>query len=159
MTWEFLADNLPHATASLNAFATILLVAGLIRIKHGQVRKHKNMMLTALAISMLFLVLYLVHKVALFETTGSFNKRFPRDPAIASPAARITYFAILFTHLPLAITVPVLTLRAVYLAMKGRIIAHKKLVRWVFPIWMYVSVTGVLVYLMLYQLYAVKPSN
>ncbi len=154
MSWQFLAENLPHATASLNALATVLLVIGLYRIKHGQVRKHKNMMLAALSVSMLFLVLYLLHKVALFETTGAFNKKFPRDPAIASDAARVTYFAILFTHLPLAILVPILALRAVYLAMKGRIMAHKKLVRWAYPIWMYVSITGVLVYLMLYQFYA-----
>ena len=154
MSWQFLADNLPHVTASLNAIAAVLLGLGLYRIKQGQARKHKTMMVRALAVSMVFLACYLLHKVALYETTGSFNKRFPRDPAIASQGAQITYFAILFTHLPLAITVPFLALRAVYLAMKGRIIAHKKLVRWAYPIWMYVSVTGVLVYLMLYQIYA-----
>jgi putative membrane protein len=156
VSWDFLANNLPHVTASLNAVATGLLLVGLIHIKHGRVRKHKNLMLMALVVSMVFLGFYLLHKVALYETTGSFNKRFPRDPAIAPVAAQYTYFAILFTHLPLAILVPILTLRAVFLAMKGRIIAHKKLVRWAYPIWMYVSVTGVLVYLMLYQFYAVK---
>ena len=155
MNWQFLADNLPHLTASLNAIAIVLLGIGLFRIKHGQARKHRNVMLTAVAVSMVFLACYLLHKFALYETTGAFNKRFPRDPEIASQAAQYTYFAILFTHLPLAITVPFLTLRAVYLAMKGRIVAHKRLVRWAYPIWMYVSVTGVLVYLMLYQLYAV----
>jgi protein SCO1/2/putative membrane protein len=60
----------------------------------------------------------------------------------------------LLTHVLLAMTVPFLALRAVYLAMKGRIVAHKRLVRYAYPIWMYVSVTGVLVYLMLYQIYA-----
>jgi putative membrane protein len=156
VNWEFLSNNLPHVTASLNALATGLLINGLIQIKKGRVRKHKNMMLTALVVSMVFLGFYLLHKVALYETTGAFNKRFPRDTAVASLTAQYTYFAILFTHLPLAILVPFLTLRAVYLAMKGRIVAHKKLVRWAYPIWIYVSVTGVLVYLMLYQLYAVK---
>ena len=155
MIWEFLAKNLPHLTASLNAITIVLLVFGLVRIKQGQARKHKTIMLNAFIVSMVFLTCYLLHKVALYETTGSFNKKFPRDPAIAPLAAQYTYFAILFTHLPLAITVPVFALRAIYLAMKGRIIAHKKLVRWAYPIWMYVSVTGVLVYLMLYQLYAV----
>ena len=67
--------------------------------------------------------------------------------------ATTTYYVILVTHLLLAMTVPFLALRAVYLAMKGRIVAHKKLVRYAFPIWMYVSITGVLVYLMLYQLF------
>lgn len=153
MSWEFLANQLPHVTASLNAAAILLLIIGLIRIKNGQARRHKTVMLTALAVSIAFLACYLLHKVALYETTGSFNKKFSRDPAVASDAARYTYFGILSTHLPLAMLVPFLALRAVYLAMKGRIVAHKRLVRWTFPIWMYVSVTGVLVYLMLYQLY------
>lgn len=153
--WQFLADNLPHATATLNATATVLLALGLIRIRQGNPRAHKKMMLAALCVSGVFLALYLLHKVALYQTTGEPNKRFPTDPLIASDAARYTYFSILGTHLVLAIAVPFLALRAVYLAMKGRIIAHKKLVRFAYPIWMYVSVTGVLVYLMLYQIYAV----
>ncbi len=150
--WQFLADNLPHATATLNATATVLLALGLIRIRQGNPRAHKKMMLAALCVSGVFLALYLLHKVALFQTTGEPNKHFPKDVA---DAARYTYFSILGTHLVLAITVPFLALRAVYLAMKGRIIAHKKLVRFAYPIWMYVSVTGVLVYLMLYQIYAI----
>jgi putative membrane protein len=153
--WQFLASNLPHATASLNAIATVLLALGLIKIKAGKARQHKKLMLWALSVSCLFLVLYLLHKVALYQTTGEFNKRFPSVGDGVSQAARITYFSILLTHLPLAIFVPVLAVRAVYLASKGRIIAHKRLVRYAYPIWMYVSITGVLVYLMLYQLYAV----
>ena len=152
--WEFLAGNLPHATASLNATATVLLMLGLIKIKSGKAREHKKMMTAALGVSVLFLLLYLLHKVALYQTIGEFNKRFPSVDDGVPAAARVTYFAILFTHLPLAILVPFLAIRAAYLASKGRIIAHKKLVRYAFPIWMYVSVTGVLVYLMLYQLYA-----
>ncbi|MCO8120318.1 DUF420 domain-containing protein [Stieleria sp. TO1_6] len=151
--WQILADNLPHCTALLNALAAGVLAAGLIKIRQGKARVHKKLMLTALGISAVFLALYLLHKVALYQTTGAPNKRFPTDTAIAPLAARYTYYAILGTHLLLAITVPVLALRAVYLAMKGRIVAHKRLVRYAFPIWMYVSVTGVLVYLMLYQLY------
>lgn len=148
--WQTLAENLPHCTALLNTSATVVLAFGLIKIRQGKPRVHKKLMLTALGISALFLALYLLHKVALFQTTGEPNKRFPSD---APSGARYTYFSILISHLVLAITVPVLALRAVYLAMKGRIVAHKKLVRWAYPIWMYVSVTGVLVYLMLYQLY------
>jgi len=151
MSWDFLASNLPHATAILNITATVVLVAGLVRIRQGQVRRHKNLMLTALIVSGLFLLLYLLHKVALYQTTGEPNKRFPSD---APDAARVTYFSILVSHLLLAVTVPVLALRAAFLAMRGRIVAHKRLVRYAYPIWMYVSVTGVLVYLMLYQLYA-----
>ena len=153
MVWQFLADNLPHATASLNVIATVLLALGLIRIRQGNPRAHKKMMLSALTVSGLFLALYLLHKLALYQTTGEPNKRFPTDTTVAPLAARYTYFSILGTHLVLAMLVPFLALRAVYLAMKGRIVAHKKIVRYAYPIWMYVSITGVLVYLMLYQLY------
>ena len=149
--WEWLAANLPHATASLNAGATGLLVGALASIKRGKVRRHKNLMLTALAVSGLFLALYLLHKVALYQTTGQPNKRFPTDPDVAPLWMRYTYYGILGSHLVLAIVTPVLTLRAAYLAIKGRVVAHKRLVRYAFPIWMYVSVTGVLVYVLLYH--------
>ncbi|MEM9826673.1 MAG: DUF420 domain-containing protein [Planctomycetota bacterium] len=149
--WDFFASNLPHATASLNATATVLLALGLAAIRNGNPRRHKKMMLSALAVSAVFLALYLLHKVALYQTTGSPNKRYPTDPSIAPLWSRYTYYGILGTHLILAIMVPVLALRSVYLAMKGRIVAHKKSVRWTYPIWMYVSVTGVLVYVFLYH--------
>lgn len=152
--WQLLADNLPHCTAALNTTATVFLIIGLMKIKKGRAREHKKWMLSALVVSALFLLLYLLHKVALYQTTGEPNKRFPSDTAVAPLAARYTYYSILLTHLVLAITVPFLTLRAIFLAMKGRILAHKRLVRYAYPIWMYVSITGVLVYLMLYQLYA-----
>jgi len=153
MPWQFLADNLPHVTAALNATATVLLVVGLIRIRQGKVKLHKKMMLAALSVSALFLLLYLFHKLALFQATGEPNKRFPTDTSVAPLPARYTYYSILGTHLLLAMAVPFLALRAVFLAKKGRIVAHKRLVKYAYPIWMYVSVTGVLVYLMLYQLY------
>jgi uncharacterized membrane protein YozB (DUF420 family) len=111
------------------------------------------MMLSALGVSAVFLLMYLLHKVSLYMTIGEFNNKFPVDPSVAPVAARYTYYGILVTHLMLAIIVPVLALRAVFLAMKGRIVEHKRLVRFAFPAWMYVSVTGVLVYLMLYQFY------
>lgn len=150
MPWQFLADNLPHATASLNLTATGLLAMGLIKIKQKKWKVHKNLMLSALGVSALFLLLYLFHKVALYQVYGEPNKKFPVD---APAGARIAYFAILIPHLLLAIAVPFLAVRAVYLAKKGRIVAHKRLVRYAFPIWMYVSITGVLVYLMLYQFF------
>jgi uncharacterized membrane protein YozB (DUF420 family) len=151
---EWLASNLPHMTASLNGLATILLVMALLAIKQGQVARHRNLMLTALVVSTLFLALYLLHKVALYQTTGSYNKAFPRDPAVASATARWVYLVILGTHIPLAVTVPVLAIWAAVLGMKDRRAAHLRVVRFAYPIWCYVSVTGVLVYLMLYQIYA-----
>src|SRR6056297_208953 len=150
---EWLAENLPHATASLNAFATILLLAALWQIRKGRIKAHRNLMLTALCVSVAFLGLYLLHKYALLEVTGKPNKEFPRDPAIASRGAFIAYLVVLMTHIPLAITVPVLAIWAAILGLKDRRAAHKRLVRWAFPIWLYVSVTGVIVYLMLYQWY------
>ncbi len=151
MPWQFFADHVPHATATLNLAATVLLALGLINIRRGRARVHKKFMLWALGVSALFLLLYLFHKVALYQATGQPNKRFPTDPNVAPVAARYTYYGILLTHLVLAMAVPYLALRAVFLAMKGRIVAHKKLVRFAYPIWMYVSVTGVLVYVMLYH--------
>jgi protein SCO1/2/putative membrane protein len=151
--WESLASNLPHLTAALNLMATVLLVLGLINIRRGLVRRHKTMMLSALGVSAVFLLVYLLHKLSLYMATGEWNNKFPTDPEVASTAARYTYYGILITHLMLAIIVPVLAVRAVFLAMKGRIAEHKRLVRFAYPAWIYVSVTGVLVYLMLYQIY------
>ncbi len=152
--WEFLSDNLPHATAALNLTATGLLAAAFYKIRTGNARSHKNLMLTALGVSAAFLLLYLLHKVALYQATGAPNKTFPRDPEIASAGTRYLYLTILASHVLLAITVPFLAVKAVLLAKSGRILAHKRLVRYAYPIWMYVSVTGVVVYLMLYQIYA-----
>jgi uncharacterized membrane protein YozB (DUF420 family) len=149
--WDTLAANLPHLNAALNLIATIFLALGLYYIKNGRAKIHKQMMLRAFGVSMLFLLCYLFHKFALYQSTGEFNRRFPED---APDAARYTYLSILIPHILLAIAVPFLALRAIYLAKNGRIVAHKKLVRFAYPIWMYVSVTGVLVYLMLYQFYA-----
>ncbi len=150
---ETLAANLPHATASLNALAIVLLLVAVIKVKAGKVRAHRNLMLTALAVSILFLGLYLLHKFALLQTTGSTNKPFPRDPEVASATARWVYFTVLFTHIPLAVTVPVLAIVAAWQGLRNRRQAHKRLVRWALPIWLYVSVTGVIVYMMLYQIY------
>lgn len=151
---EWLAANLPHATASLNALATVLLVAALAMIRQGRIIAHRNLMLTTLAVSSLFLGLYLLHKYALFETTGSYNKTFPRDPAVASSTARAVYLLVLGTHVPLAALVPVLAVWAAVLGLRDRRAAHRRLVRIAYPIWLYVSLSGVVVYLMLYQIYA-----
>ena len=113
MSWQFLADNLPHATATLNATATVLLALGLVQIRRGRARKHKTLMLGALAVSGFFLLLYLFHKLALYQATGQPNMRFPTDPNVAPEAARYTYYGILLTHLLLAMTVPFLAIRAV----------------------------------------------
>ena len=150
---QWLAENLPHVTASLNCLATVLLVVGLILIKRGRARGHRNVMISCFVVSGVFLAIYLLHKVALFQTTGSPNKHFPTDPAIAPPAARYVYLSILATHLLLAMSVPPLAITAIVHAIRGRLEKHRRIVRWAFPIWLYVSVTGVVVYWMLYWAY------
>ncbi len=154
---EWMAANLPHATASLNALATVLLLLALVMIKRGRITAHRNLMMTALVVSSLFLVLYVLHKVALYQTTGSYNKPFPRDPAVASSTARSIYFLVLGTHIPLAVLVPGLAIWAAVLGYKDRRESHLRVVRFAYPVWLYVSVTGVIVYAMLYQIY-VPPS-
>ncbi len=147
MDWQFLAGNLPHVTAGLNTLAIFLLLAARLKIKSGNVLAHKRLMLSALTVSGLFLLLYLIHKVALLVVTGEPNQRFPTDESVAPLAARYFYYVLLGSHLVLAITVPYFALRSIFLAMKGRVEEHRKIVRYAFPIWIYVSITGVMVYL------------
>jgi uncharacterized membrane protein YozB (DUF420 family) len=132
----------PLATtnAVLNGLATLLLVAGWVSIRRGNVKAHRAAMGAAFAVSAVFLVSYLARYC--LEGTHRF----------AGPqAVKPVYLAILFTHIPLAALVPVLALRMFFLAWKGRFDAHRRLGRITLPIWLYVSVTGVLIYLMLYR--------
>ena len=142
MTLPILVAAHPLATlnAVLNALAAILLVAGWICIRRGKVKAHRAAMVAAFAVSTVFLVSYLARWA--LEGTHRF----------AGPdAVKPVYLAILFTHIPLAALVPLLALRMFYLAWKGRFDAHCRLGRITLPIWLYVSVTGVLIYLMLYR--------
>jgi uncharacterized membrane protein YozB (DUF420 family) len=132
---------LPAVNAGLNLVATALLVFGRAWIRQGRVETHRRAMLAALAVSSLFLVLYVLHKAARgFESTH-YN---------GEGLARALYFAILFSHLALAMTVPVLALRLVRLGLSGRIERHRRLAVIAWPIWLYVSITGVVIYVMLY---------
>jgi len=132
---------LPAVNAGLNAVATTLLVLGRIEIRRGRVARHRRIMLAAFAVSSLFLVLYVAHKAWRgFEST-SFN---------AEGIAHTLYLALLFSHLTLAMAVPVLAIRLVYLGLSGRIERHRRLARVAWPIWLYVSLTGVVIYLLLY---------
>ncbi|MCR9291194.1 MAG: DUF420 domain-containing protein [bacterium] len=140
---------LPHVNVTLNSLATVLLIAGFVLIKRKQEKAHRAVMLAALAVSALFLASYLTYH---FNIEGG-SKKFPTDTSIAPLAARYFYYGLLLTHVVLAMAVPFLALGSVYLGMTDRRAAHKRLSKWTWPIWLYVSVTGVLVYLMLYQLY------
>ena len=138
---------LPHVNVTLNALAAILLVIGLILIKQRRERAHRNVMLSAFAVSAVFLVCYLTYH---FQVP---SKKFPVDPNVAPAAARMFYYALLASHVILAITVPFLAIAAMVYGLKDNRPAHRRIVRFAWPIWFYVSVTGVMVYLMLYQIY------
>jgi uncharacterized membrane protein YozB (DUF420 family) len=135
-------DLLPHLNAGLNATSGVLLAAGYLLIRQRKIKAHLTCMLAAVACSIAFLVSYLVYH-AHHGTTRFTGQGFVRP----------LYFFILTTHTVLAaVIVPlvVLTLRRAWRGEYGR---HLRVARWTFPLWLYVSITGVLVYLMLYQLY------
>ena len=131
---------LPAVNASLNALSTILLTAGWVCIRRRQIGRHRAFMLSALATSVLFLTSYLVYHAKV----GSVP--FPGQGAV-----RTVYFAILITHVILAATIVPLALITLSRALAGRFDRHRRIARWTLPIWLYVSVTGVVIYLMLYQ--------
>lgn len=132
-------EALPTVNASLNALSATLLLAGWRAIRGGRRERHHAIMLSALAASALFLAGYLT-RVAL---TGT--HRFPGGGAL-----RTAYLLVLGSHTLLAVATLPLVLRTLYLALRGRYEAHRRIARWTFPVWLYVSVTGVAVYLMLY---------
>ena len=134
---------LPTINASLNGTAVMLLTAGYLCIRARKTTAHRNCMIAAFGVSALFLVSYITYHLLHHLTT-----KFP-----AQGLPRIIYFTVLTSHSILAIVVVPMVLRTLYLAGKGRLDRHKKIARWTLPIWLYVSVTGVVIYVMLYHLY------
>jgi protein SCO1/2/putative membrane protein len=132
--------DLPAVNATLNATSAILLASGYRLIRQGRVQAHRWVMLTAFCVSILFLVSYLVYH----SQVGSVHYQ-------KSGALRTIYLTILTTHTILAATVPVLAIITLRRALKARFDRHRRLARWTLPTWLYVSVTGVVVYLMLYR--------
>ncbi|GAB4249574.1 MAG: hypothetical protein OHK005_16410 [Candidatus Methylacidiphilales bacterium] len=133
-------SDLPLLNACLNALTTCLLVTGFVLIRQGKREAHRNVMVAALVTSALFLTSYLIYHLG-FQLQTKFQ---------GQGWVRPVYFFILTSHVILAIANLPMILATVYLAVRGRFESHRKLARWTWPIWMYVSVTGVLVYLMLY---------
>jgi len=133
--------QLPALNAALNGTSAVLLFIGWRMIRTGNVAAHRACMLAAFAVSAAFLVSYLYYHAHV----GSV--RFP-----VPGAWRTAYLCLLASHTLLAAVIVPLILRALYLALRGRFDQHRRVARWTFPMWMYVSVTGVLVYLMLYKL-------
>src|SRR5215475_14078191 len=132
--------NLATVNAGLNATAAILIGTGFYFIKQKNIQAHKVCMIAAIAVSALFLTSYLIYHY----NVGSV--RFTKQGWI-----RDVYFPLLLTHTVLAAVTLPMVLRTVFLAAKGRFAQHVRIAKWTFPVWMYVSVTGVIVYLMLYK--------
>lgn len=137
---------LPAVNAMLNGIATVLLIVGFVQIKRGNRDLHKRLMLTTFATSVLFLGCYLTYHFALHHYTGSSSKKFQGTGAI-----RTVYLGILLTHVVLAAAVPVLALITIVKGLRAQWESHKRIARITFPIWLYVSVTGVIIYFMVYH--------
>jgi len=136
-----LAATLPLLNACLNATSAALLSAGWVFIRRKRVTAHKTCMVSALVVSTLFLVSYVTyHSIA-----GS-------RPFVGAGWIRLIYYPMLLSHIVLAAAIVPLALTTVYRALQGNFARHVRIARWTLPIWLYVSVTGVLVYWMLYRL-------
>lgn len=127
----------------LNGVAALLLAAGYYCIRRGRIRAHRALMLSAVAVSVAFLISYLVYHYQVGDV------RFQGYGAV-----RPLYFTILISHIVLAATIVPLVLLTLSRALRGKFARHRRIARWTLPLWMYVSVTGVIVYLLCYQLYA-----
>lgn len=132
--------DLPAVNATLNAISGVLLLIGFLLIRSGQRDRHRALMLAAFATSSLFLVCYVIYHAQV----GSV--RFTRQGVV-----RPIYFTILITHVTLAAAVLPMAILTLTRGLNGRFRQHRAIARWTFPIWLYVSVTGVLVYVLLYQ--------
>ena len=139
----------PHLNASLNALSSVFLLFGLYFIRTGQIARHRASMLTASSVSALFLVCYLTHHAIRTYYFGLGPTKFAGE-GIARPV----YFTILTSHTILAAVVGPFVILTLWRGLKGRYDAHKRIARLVYPVWLYVALTGVVVYLMLYQIYA-----
>jgi putative membrane protein len=136
-----LPETLALLNACFNATAGVFLLSAYVAVRQKRVKRHQRLMVGALVMSALFLTSYLTRYALAGDT-----------PFRGEGWLRPVYFTILISHVMLAVTVVPLVLRTVYLAAKRRFVEHRRIARWTFPIWAYVSVTGVVVYLMLYQL-------
>ena len=135
-----MVHSLPAVNATLNGISAVLLVVGYLLIRSRRIDAHRRVMLAAFATSSLFLICYLVYHLQV----GSV--RFPRQGFV-----RTLYFGILISHVTLAFAVPPLAIVTLSRGLKARYDRHRAIARWTLPIWLYVSVTGVLVYVLLYQ--------
>ena len=144
------------ANAIINSMVTILLLAGLYFVKNGRYLLHKKIMITAMVLSMLFLVSYICHHLFAGDTRfGDINHDgvVSEVEKIQSGNARYVYFIILITHIPLAALILPFILFTAYRGLVGEFPKHKRLARITWPVWLYVALTGVIVYLMISPYY------
>ncbi len=136
------AGTLPHITAFLNAVSLVILVVGFLHVRAGRRESHRKAMLGAVGASALFLGFYIVYHFAapifVFRGTG---------------AVRPLYYTLLISHVILAAVALPLVAVTLVRALRGRFDLHPKIARWTWPLWLYVSISGIVVYLMLYHLY------
>ncbi len=137
-----ISSNLPTINAVLNSISAILLVGGYIAIKRGNRTLHMRIMLSAFTVSALFLLSYITYHYSAGAT------KFTAEGFI-----RVVYFSILITHTILAVTILPPIFVMLYRAWRKQFVKHARIARWTFPVWLYVSVSGVIIYLMLYHLY------
>ena len=133
--------DLPAVNATLNAISAVLLVIGYVLIRQRRIQQHRKVMIAAFATSTLFLICYVIYHA----NVGS-------KPFTGQGTVRSVYFFVLITHIVLAAFVPPMALITLIRGLRERYDRHAKLARWTLPIWLYVSVTGVVVYWMLYQM-------
>jgi len=137
-----LIQALPHLNAVLNAVAATFLAAGFYFIRRGEILRHRKMMITAAVISAIFLVSYLAHRAnaPIFEFRGQ-------------GVVRPLYYGLLISHVALSVAIVPLVALTLWRALASRFDRHRRIARWTWPAWMYVSISGIFVYLMLYQMY------
>lgn len=138
-------SDLPAVNATLNGLSAIFLTAGFIFIRRKNQTAHRNCMVTAVILSVLFLACYLTYHFKAGRTVF-------KDPEWFRPI----YLTLLLTHTVLAVTIVPMIIITLSRALRERFDAHKKIARWTWPLWMYVSVTGVIIYLLLYQIFPQK---
>jgi len=140
--------TLPHVNAFLNTASASLLIIGYVLVRRGRIEAHRRAMLAAFFVSAAFLVSYVTYHTLLAYYLGQGPTRFRGEGFI-----RPVYFAILLTHTVLAVAVVPFILVTLRRGLRRQDERHRRLARWTLPVWLYVSVTGVIVYLMLYQFY------
>lgn len=144
-------EHLPAVNAMLNATAAVLLLFAYRAIRRKNIRLHRSLMISAFCVSIAFLLVYLVHKWYLWSIFGSYNTHFT-----GTGGWRVLYFVILITHVSLAATIPILASITLKLGLDMKADKHRRIAKITLPIWLYVSLTGILTYFMLYQWFTSK---